>query len=255
MKKAKFDFHVIGNQENPKVLLVHGMGFYWQRCFAPLMEELKTEYCLIVPELPGHRQERERGFPSVLICAEYIEDYLQAEGFTELAAVYGISLGASIAVEIALRGRVEIDKLVADGGQYESMGLLKALYAVVMAWQFRRVIKGKHMISSVRENMGYLNQNDIDVLQPLCCTVISFSALYRSALAAYSYDITDRSETLDLDVTIAYGENEVYAKASADILNRLCEREVRIAPCQGMGHAEALSKDPSWICTLIREQV
>ena len=53
MKKGSYNCHFIGNVNNPKVVLIHGMGFYWEKCFTPIIEALELEYCLIIPELPG----------------------------------------------------------------------------------------------------------------------------------------------------------------------------------------------------------
>ena len=54
MKKGSYNCHFIGNVNNPKVVLIHGMGFYWEKCFTPIIEALELEYCLIIPELEGH---------------------------------------------------------------------------------------------------------------------------------------------------------------------------------------------------------
>jgi hypothetical protein len=114
-------------------------------------------------------------------------------------------------------------------------------------------MNGKHMTSYVQKQMGYLQNNDIDVLQPLTCRNISFRCLYRTALAAYSYDISDRNEKLAMDVIIMYGENEVYAKRSIPIVEKKCQRSLNVFECKGMGHAETLSTKASDICAFIQK--
>ena len=41
MKKGSYNCHFIGNVNNPKVVLIHGMGFYWEKCFTPIIEALE----------------------------------------------------------------------------------------------------------------------------------------------------------------------------------------------------------------------
>lgn len=60
MKKGSYNCHFIGNVNNPKVVLIHGMGFYWEKCFTPIIEALELEYCLIIPELEGHHNKSEK---------------------------------------------------------------------------------------------------------------------------------------------------------------------------------------------------
>lgn len=43
MKKGSYNCHFIGNVNNPKVVLIHGMGFYWEKCFTPIIEALEFE--------------------------------------------------------------------------------------------------------------------------------------------------------------------------------------------------------------------
>ncbi|WP_243128199.1 hypothetical protein [Clostridium niameyense] len=146
-----------------------------------------------------------------------------------------------------------IKKLILDGGQYESMGIMKKMYAYVISKEFQKVINGKHIKSYIQKQMGYLKNNDIDVLQNLTCKNIKFNCLYKAALAAYSYDVVNRPEKLDMDVTIMYGENEIYAKRSVAIVNKKCLKPLNVFECKGMGHGEALSKKPIEICKLIEK--
>lgn len=32
---------IVGDLNNPKIMLVHGAGFYWENCFREIMESLK----------------------------------------------------------------------------------------------------------------------------------------------------------------------------------------------------------------------
>lgn len=62
LKKGLFELHIIGDPSKKKVLLIHGMGFQWKFCFKKVIEELKRNYCLILPELGGHNMQGLGGF-------------------------------------------------------------------------------------------------------------------------------------------------------------------------------------------------
>lgn len=38
MKKGSYNCHFIGNVNNPKVVLIHGMGFYWKNVLLRLLK-------------------------------------------------------------------------------------------------------------------------------------------------------------------------------------------------------------------------
>ena len=211
LKKGLFELHIIGDPSKKKVLLIHGMGFQWKFCFKKVIEELKRNYCLILPELGGHNMQGLGGFSNVYECADEIITSIRNHRIEELDCIYGISLGASIAIEIALRDCIRINKLILDGGQFESMGIMKKIDAYFMAKEFQKVIQKKRMWSYVSKQMGYRNGNEIEVLYPLCCKRIQFDTLYDAALAAYGYDIKKRMEKLRMKVVIMYGGNELFA--------------------------------------------
>ncbi|WP_243128198.1 hypothetical protein [Clostridium niameyense] len=72
MKKEKSKLHIIGDSHNKKVLLIHGMGFYWEKCFFSIINELKKKYCLLIPELEGHNLDSVGEISSVYSSANNI---------------------------------------------------------------------------------------------------------------------------------------------------------------------------------------
>lgn len=251
MKKVKYNLHIIGDYNNKKILLIHGMGFYWENCFSNIVKELKERYCILIPELSGHAPNSEGYVNSVSSSAEQILRELTIKEFNKIDCIYGISLGASIALEIAMNNKISINKLILDGGQFESMEDKKCEYARIISEEFKKIIEGKHMSSYILEQMGYLTNNDINVLKPLMYLDVSFSALYKAALAAYSYDIREREEKLNMNVIIMFGGNEIYAKRSISYIEDKCIKPLTICDYPNRGHAEVLSKAPHEICKII----
>lgn len=253
LKKGLSELHIIGDIHKKKVLLVHGMGFQWEYCFGKVIEKLRGDYCLVVPELGGHNMQGTGGFTNVYECAEEIIEFIQKKGIKEIEWAYGISLGASIAMEIALKNYIKINNLILDGGQYESMGFFKKIYAYVMAKEFQRVIQNRRMWTYVSKQMGYKNGNEKDILFPLCNKKIQFHTLYETALAAYGYDIKRENRKLHMKVIIMYGENEKFATKSVPIVKNKCFSECEVIAFKEMGHSEALSLYPKKICEVIQK--
>ncbi|WP_034860616.1 alpha/beta hydrolase [Ruminiclostridium cellobioparum] len=250
-KKEQSKLHIMGDSCRKKVMLIHGVGFYWETCFARIVNDLKDNFCLLIPELEGHCYEPGENMVSVNASANNITHSLLQNHFREIDAVYGISLGASIALEIALQNKISISNLILDSGQYESMGEMTEQFSTVMTGEFKKLINGEHLISPVKENMGYLSNNDVEVLQPLIFPDITQEALYRAFLAAYSYDIRERSERLGMKVGIMLGGNEIYAKSSIPLVERICLNTPEINEFPNKGHAEVLSREPQLISQLI----
>lgn len=193
------------------------------------------------------------GFSNVYECADEIITSIRNHRIEELDCIYGISLGASIAIEIALRDCIRINKLILDGGQFESMGIMKKIDAYFMAKEFQKVIQKKRMWSYVSKQMGYRNGNEIEVLYPLCCKRIQFDTLYDAALAAYGYDIKKRMEKLRMKVVIMYGGNELFAAKSVSLVKEKCVSECEVYAYDNMGHSEVLSLHPEKLCEIIRK--
>ena len=54
MMREQSKLHIIGDINNPKVMLIHGVGFYWETCFTKIVETLADKYFVLLPELEGH---------------------------------------------------------------------------------------------------------------------------------------------------------------------------------------------------------
>ncbi len=251
-KRRLYNVHILGDKNAPKILLVHGAGFYWETCFKPFIDEFKDNYCLIIPELEGHSKEDPSYMKSISGTAQLISNELLEVGINQIDVAYGISLGASIVCEIGLQKKVKIDKMILDSGQYISMGEMTDQYSNFMADAFIALEQGVHFNSPVKESMGYENNEDVKALQPLLGEGISRETLYNTFKAVYEYDVRNATEKLDSSVVIMYGTNEIYAPQSTPVVSSICINaplEVTIEDC---GHAQALSEKPEEIMGVIK---
>ena len=251
--KEQSKLHIIGKISNPKIMLIHGVGFYWETCFKEIIEALSGQYCILLPELEGHCRKPTKYMSSVSVSATEILDEIKEKGITQIDVVYGISLGASIALEIAMKNQLIISHLILDSGQYESMGEMTEQFSVIMAQQFLNLLKGEHLISPIKENMGYENKDDVKVLQPLIFPEITYDALYHAFLAAYDYDIKECIEKIRMNVVIMLGGNEIYAKNSIPLVEEKCINPPQVYEVPDKGHAEVLSKEPNVITGFIKQ--
>jgi len=251
VKKENSKLHIIGKTHKSKVMLVHGAGFYWETCFPRIVDDLKDQYCILIPELEGHTNNPEEFMVSVEATAGNITEELRKLDIHSIDVIYGISLGASVAMEIALQRKINVNHLVLDGGQYESMGEMKEQYSNFMADAFLRLLEGEHLPSPVKESMGYTAGNDVEVFKPLIYKHITRDALLHAFLAAYSYDLKSKCTKIDTHVAVMIGGNETYAAQCMPILETICAEHLETYDFPNRGHAEILSKDPEKISDLI----
>lgn len=249
------NLHIIGEKNEKKVLLIHGVGFYWQTCFEKLIKQLENHCCVIVPELEGHSKQPSNVMTSVMNTADIIVDELKNAGIETLDLIYGISLGASIALEICLKKQIKLKCVFLDSGQYESMGEMTQQFSEIMTQQFLGILKGEHLMSPVKENMGYYRNQDIEVLQPLIYPEITENVLYHAFRSAYSYDIQERKEHIDTKTLIMLGGNELYAKKSIQLIEEKCLLKPKVLEFPEKGHAEVLSLEPEKIANMILKEI
>lgn len=103
-------------KENTKILLlIHPSVVKWDY-FEYVIPLLQKKYHLLVPALPGYDFENDSDFTSVEQIAAELNDWVKAKGYAELYAVYGCSMGGSIALLTALGQTVKIRHCIMDGG-------------------------------------------------------------------------------------------------------------------------------------------
>ncbi len=102
--------------ENPdRILLIHPslVTYDYFEMVVPLLEK---QYHLLIPAIPGYDLEDGSEFSSVERTAAELADDLLAKGIREVKAVYGCSMGGSIALRMAADGKLKARNYVMDGG-------------------------------------------------------------------------------------------------------------------------------------------
>lgn len=243
MSRELSKVHFFGNRHKPAILLIHGMGFYWEKCFGNMLPVLEKRYYCIVPELAGHHNTLKNEIINIEAIAENIVKECIEHGVSEFKIVYGCSFGASVAAEIASEQEIPVRTMVLDGAEFVDLKWQKIISAFIMAMQFRRLAKGKHMNAYVRGQLGYSGRDEISIFQRLMCEKISFKVLFRTAYACYKYRI-ETKKTITSNVLCVHGGKENFSEESFLIIKEKTSGNVSKEVFDSLGHAEALSCFP-----------
>ena len=103
-------------RENPRgILLIHPSLVTWDY-FENVVPLLETQYHLLIPAVPGYDLQDDSQFTSVEQVASELACELRQKGIREVEAVYGCSMGGSIALRMAADGTLKARHYVLDGG-------------------------------------------------------------------------------------------------------------------------------------------
>ena len=120
--------HTFGNRQNPKLLLLHGIGT-GHRLWLRQIERFQSTHFVIAPDLPGLTAGGE-GDVSIPAIAKRLADRLAEAGLDEID-VCGISAGASVALALALCDRPRITRLVISAPQVRPPRLMLGLQIAI----------------------------------------------------------------------------------------------------------------------------
>ncbi len=95
------DIHEFGQGNEEAVLPIHPSIVKWDY-FEYVIPLLEGSYHLLVPALPGYDFEDESDFTSVGQIADELGAWMRQAGIEKLHAVYGCSMGGSVALLAAL---------------------------------------------------------------------------------------------------------------------------------------------------------
>ena len=103
-------------KENPEcILLIHPSLVTWDY-FEYVIPLLEKHYHLLIPALPGYDLNDDSEFSSVEQIASELADDILKRGIQEVKAIYGCSMGGSIALRLAVDGKLKAKNYIMDGG-------------------------------------------------------------------------------------------------------------------------------------------
>ena len=107
-------FHELGEPSRPHVMLIHGGGSAWWG-YLRQARVLAERYHVILPNLDGHGEERDRPYRSTAASAEQLLAYVDRTCGGRLHLLGGVSLGGQIAMEMLARRAEAAEKAIIDG--------------------------------------------------------------------------------------------------------------------------------------------
>lgn len=120
-----------GSPGNPTLILLHGAGMsHWM--WQPQMEALAHNFTVVAPDLPGIGGSAATGPFSIATAADAVIALIRQQGLHG-AHLCGLSLGAVIALEVALRIPDLTKSLTLSGCQIHPNPFLLSLERAVMA--------------------------------------------------------------------------------------------------------------------------
>ncbi len=130
-------FHTFGNQQNPVMLLIHGVLTPWQ-IWETQIAHFQQNYYVIAAALDAHTEEQPSDFHSIPQEAAAIEAYLNDRHMTDVDTVCGISMGGVIAYHLWKNQKLRITHLVLDGAPLIPVPKFASL---VMLKNYQRIIR------------------------------------------------------------------------------------------------------------------
>lgn len=193
-----------GDSRNPKVILLAPMMVSGQNIYELMKPFFKDEYCFIAPDQGGHGQAG----AYTTADQEYAElkGYLREKGYTEIALLYGASLGVAVAWQLFHDPDFTVRKAWFDGVALAE----KSSFA---DWFMRRTFRqrkkklakthaeaspnlvkmyGYDFAKMMTKNFERITLSDIDAICYACC----------------HYDMKKLSEEQQKNLHLEYGESD-----------------------------------------------
>jgi pimeloyl-ACP methyl ester carboxylesterase len=142
--------------EGDPVVLLHGFTGHW-RHWKPVLADLVARYEVIAPTLSGHRggppYASGSSLRKVADAGDSLEEHLDELGIST-AHLVGNSMGGSLAIELAKRGRARSVVALSPGGGWEIGSADPDRIARFFARQMRMVRASKRQLPRVMRRPG-----------------------------------------------------------------------------------------------------
>ena len=241
--------HEYGNTGSEKILVLHPMlltGAFSAKFLAPLSER----YCIIAPDLSAHGQAASSEFISAENEAAAILRSLKEKGYTDIALMLGISLGARVALELLKDDSIQWKCIVLDGAPvYKNARFLRFVYNIIFLskWKKARKCKGiaQKKMTALFGEAGEVMGNTFENMSEKSLRNI-ISACSRFDFYPYSKDVQQR-------MYFEFGSKEIDARQAKTILRRY--PFVHIALHKGYGHCQYMAAEKKAYRAMLEKRI
>lgn len=238
-------FHTYGDQENPRLLLIPGLGVSFE-IFLPLIGLLKDRFHIVAVGVDGFLLGQESAFTSIDDQAGQVIQYVQEKLEGHLDMAYGLSLGGKILSRILEMDRIVIDHAILDAAPL--LPLPKWLVGPLRYYQCANVWTCYHWTGFWR---WVFHSHYFDVLLDECRKVYPYGG-GRAVLDGYKSVYTNKLESISgADIHYWHGTLEAFvARPQAEHLKKLCpEAQIEVFP--RMNHGQLLVDHPDEVASRI----
>ncbi len=228
------NFIYFGDKSNKSILFIHGMASTAMLCYEPILNYL-SDYYVILAEVDGHSKQLGELISLEKNCDE-IENFIRTHLSGNLYCLSGFSMGATMAVEIIGRGKVNVEKTHLDAAFLVKMGLLAKPFTNIFCKVIKR-IKNQQTIPKflLDSAMGKDNNSITEMLY----SDISSGTIKTACKFVYTYSIPDKIGDYKGTVLFWRGSNEHYPRKSAILLKRYLPNFMDVE-IENMGHGQFL---------------
>ena len=255
-------FETAGNRDNPLIVMING-SFTTGNGFANFAEKyLKDDFYVVAPTYDGHH-EGGTVFDSRKGQAAKILQWLKSEGFTNIAVLQGLSMGAEVAVElmhlISQDGTITVNRCLFDGGPFFAFpaGFRKLMYFKFKGFLDSGKKKGTEELMHnrmVRWMMGddmdkYLDSM-MDVFGTIPVQLITDETIRNETEACYTFDFPGFSEEEQKKFVFSWSVNEPAAKSRKKIREHYPYAVYKTPGA--LGHSGFMIKEPEKYARVLR---
>lgn len=254
------EFKEFGDQQNPKLLLIHGSASTWELNFGSIVEELSDDFFLILPLLNGHNPNRKKEFHSIEEEAKDIENYIIEQCNGKIDGAYGISFGGSILIQLLANNNISIGKAILDSAVCMPLGIFANLAAKAFASQIIKLENNKPLspvmkiISGLDDHKirkAYSDNTKTSYIPQI--PYISPETIRKTILECTRFRIPARITATASEVTFWYGGKEPMAIKSARNLKKFLP-DMTIKIFEDLGHG-GLIMNPDRLISELRQEL
>lgn len=228
------NFLCFGNKSGKSILFIHGMASTAMLCYEPIIEKL-SDYYVILAEVDGHSEQSGKLVSLESNCDE-IENYIFDHLSGNLYCLSGFSMGATMAVEIIGRGRVNVTKTHLDAAFLTKMGLLAKPYEFLFCKAIKRIQSGKAIPQFLIDAVMGKDNNSIS---EMLYQNITSDTVKTACNFVYKYNIPPQIGDYKGTILFWRGSNERYPRKSAALLKKYFPNLVDIE-IEHLGHGQYL---------------
>ncbi len=201
--------HEFGKNNKENIVLIHPAGVMWDY-FSYVWPLLEKDYHVIVPALPGYDKETPgEDFTSIEEIAEWIANWLLENNCSNIACLYGCSMGGAVVTRILADNRLAIQNAVVDGGitPYQLPWLITRLIAIR---DFLMVSTGKFGGMKLLEKAFSTDEYTKEDLQYVADVLkwISYRTIWRTFESCNNYTMPKHIKTGCQNIYYWYGASE-----------------------------------------------